>query len=273
MLLRVLCAVLLLAALRTDAYAHPVWTCGETCNNGEQCNLMTDLNCTTVPAITLAGGADLDFKGKKITCSNNACGTATAAVVVTGASSTIEDTVGGGGVVNFGAAVECGLNSNSIVKKIHIDGGSNTSASGIGNCRKVDSVVLTNMRWMGIVNTSMGSTDYIKDSYILGKYAPPGHGQGVQYGIWVEGTGGLIDHNVIGNVTYMTILAQFAGSGVDITNNMFFSQGSGQVFIFFNSSNAPFFSGNVCSDPNDYYCEYCISSGVCQGPTTPLVLP
>ena len=40
MLPRVLFAVLLLAAWRTDAYAlHLVTACGETCSGGEQCNL------------------------------------------------------------------------------------------------------------------------------------------------------------------------------------------------------------------------------------------
>lgn len=274
MLVRVFFVVGLLIAARTNVYAlHNVTSCGETCSGGEQCNLTGNLTCSTNPAVQLDTGADFNFLGHTITCSG--CGSAQG-IVVTAANSTVEDSVGGGGLRGYPTGINCSYQNNSLVKNVHIDTGSLALTSvGIGGCRKIQGVVIRNAKSYGIVNQLVGDSDYIKDSYILGAYGA-GFSAGTDYGIWLDGDGsGLIDHNVIANTRTLSLLAFFTSSSLVVTNNMLFNQTYGSGLIGTGGS-PPQMSGNVCGDPNALYngaCADCIAAGACVDLTTPLVVP
>ncbi len=282
MMFRVFFVTLLLIAWRPDAQAvpHLVKFCGETCSGGEQCNLDNDLSCATNPAVTITGGADFDFKGYTITCSG--CGAATG-IAVTGTSSntTIEDTgkANGarGGIVGYPLGISCGYQSNSLVRNVKIDvATSQSTSSGIDGCRKIQGAVVLNAKNYGIVNQDVGDSDYIKDSYIMGAYAPPPYGSGTGIGIWLDGDGsGEVDHNVIGNTSTFSILAYFTSDDLEVTNNMLFNQTYGSGLIA-TGQYEPVMYGNVCGDPDALYnnaCASCISAGACEPVAQPQVVP
>ena len=257
MLPRVLLAVLLLATWRGDGYAspHTVNVCGEHCSSGEQCVLGGNLSCNST-AVTLDGGADLDFKGFTITC--NSCGAASA-VLVTGSNSTIEDTVGEGGTTGaWGTGINCQYQSNSVVKNVHVW----DATTGIDACRKVQNNVITFAGTNAIRNTSIGASDFVKDNYIIGG----------SYGIYLNGSGsGLIDHNNISSTTSEAIHATGTASSLDLTGNMLFAPASGVLIA--TGTNLPGAAGNVCGTPAATACASCISAGMCEAVDTPFVGP
>ena len=263
MLARVLLAVLLLVTWRTEVHAvHNVTQCNEICSNGEQCNLANSISCNTNQGITLSGGADLDFKGKTITC--NACPANANGVLVTGSNSTIEDNGDAngnrGGVIGaWTVGVNCQLNTGSIAKNLHVDG----SGTGLGGCRKVQSASVVNSTTYGITNTSLGGTDYIKTSFVA--HAPTG--------IKLGGSGSaLVDHNVIANnSTYGIDASATTSSGLTISGNTLFTEGGG-VIIYRNTA-TPTTTANVCGAQGETVCGNCISAGDCEAPETPFVGP
>jgi hypothetical protein len=284
MVLRALVAILLLAAWRGDVYAttHPITTCKETCKDGEQCILSPpngdpSLSCATNPAVTVNTGADLDFMGHTIICSG--CSSTAVGVVVTDPNSTVEDTVGGGGLRGYPTGIDCNYANNSLVRKVHVDNANKSGSIGITGCRKIQSAVVTNAYSYGIVNLSIGDSDYIKDSYIEGAYGS-GFASGTNWALWLGGSGsGLIDHNVIGNTRLASFL--FDGtSALTVSNNMLFNQTVGFNLVgFSNGGRVAHASGNVCGDisspfPSTDQCSDCIQSGICEAYfNTPFVVP
>ncbi len=263
MLKPMLLAVLLLAVWLPDAHAvHDVNSCPVQCTGGEQCNLVQDITCNTNPAITLVGGADLDLKGYTITCSG--CSSSAAAVLITGSSSTVEDTgksdgTRGGILGAWGKAIDCAGKTNSIVRNLKVDG----STTGLSECRKVTSVTVANTATTGISNTSIGGTDYIKDSYIVNTAT----------GILLGGSGaGTIDHNVIANVSsYAIDSTNTTSSSLAISSNTLFTEGAGTLIG--TGGTAPTTTANVCGSSGVSVCGTCISAGKCTGAVTPFVGP
>jgi hypothetical protein len=255
----------MLAAWRPVVYAsHTLDGCGQTCAGSDgQCFLGKDLSCTssnsTSFGVKIDGGSDFDFKGHKIDCSG--CSSSASAVLVTASNSIINDSIGrGGGVLGlWGFGINCQLNSGSLVQDVYVQG----SDVGISGCRKGLRCSVAAMS-IGISNTSIGSTDYIKNSYVFG---------GAPIGIKLAGSGaGLVDHNVIANASSDSILTTATTSAsLTISSNTLFPDGGGT--LIHKGSTAPVTSGNVCGASQQTTCAACIAASDCEAPETFFVGP
>jgi hypothetical protein len=260
MLKRLAMSMLVLVSLQSEVLAvHIVTICGESCNSGEECRLGNNLNCGgSSGGVFLNGGADLDLYGKTITCSG--CTTSSNyGVFVSGNNSTIEDTVGGGAIVGaWEAGIECQGMSGSLVRKVRVE---DADIVGINECRKVQESVVLNSGITGITNTSVSSTDHIRDNFVMG---------GVN-GIVVSGSGaGEVDHNVVVGASTVKISVTGATStSFAVTGNVFYGTSSAIIA----GAHDYVMSGNVCGDPTSGSCATCVTAGYCSDATAPFVGP
>lgn len=245
-------------AMVSNAQAlHSVTQCGETCSSGEQCRLGGDLVCSTTNGVILNGGADLDLYGHSITCSG--CGaTGTSGVFVGNNNSTIEDSQGGSFIAGpWEVGVDCQGTTGSIVRKVGVSG---YGLWGINGCRKVEQAVVIGTGAVGIYNDSVGSSDYVRDSFVKGN----------TLGIVFHGSAAAqIDHNVVMGASSIQIENDSTSASSSVTGNV--TYGTATPVYVYNTNSIR--SGNVCGDPTVGSCATCVANENCSDAVPPFVGP
>jgi hypothetical protein len=268
---------------------HIFFGCGKTCEvdcddapypdcieaEGGKCILGENIECnsTTIPAVRLRDGMDLDLDGHTITCATGVnchngvqMDSGSASKVVNNASS--EAVITGG----FWAGVECNLLAGSEVTGIRIV----NTLVGVDNCKTVKNNVITGLGRnfltlnFGIQTTGVtASGDEISGNYIADK----------SWGIYISGTDAV---EASGNVLHTSL---WTNCGVNLTAN---SEAIIEGNTFLGVGNAGFgstrkiiclpnpeptdttYSGNIC-DRDHPDCAACIAGHRCMPFTAPFV--
>jgi len=255
---------LLLSAAGTYACVGSVQvtSCNFTCTSN--CYLNSDFNCTTGQGITLSSGADLDMCGRSLTCTSVICSTK-AAVTMTAGGSQVENSQSGSGFISkiggpWSVGVDCNSNGSSRVSGIRFE---NNYGNSVEDCHKIDgNVVINSGGFAFVVNTGVANTDQIVDNYTQG-------GQAISIS---SSTNFDISHNLFAmdpNVAGRGIDATAATGSFSIADNIFMNEGTP---IEPDTSTSGTYSNNFC-DPFTTGCTNCKSSGECDAPQVPFVMP
>lgn len=241
--------------------------CGSNCELDKDLTCCADASCDGEGPIVLGSGADLDMRGKSITCGEaTACSYAAVQInnsgsVVQNLTSDLSEIVG-----PFTAAVDCAGQSGSTVKGIRIDG----TDDGLKSCAKVEqNVLIGDGSGTAVIRTQSGvAADFVRDNYIEGWSAA--------ITTTALSPNVNINHNLImlGNDSAAGI--SLSGSGASSTvveDNLIMGVGrQNAADVVISGASGFTYSRNYC-DPEHLDCGDCTTNNLCTDPAPPFDLP